>query len=225
MKALEKWLRQASNCAQMETCRKDDIAISCHLDVWINKKSLGYNPGSLGSYAGFVGPSYHKAHTKILYVAVNPSGFSSPKWGHQRERLSKYRDGEPASSIFRWETQVIWATKRNAKWRALFKGPDLRSWDDLAFTNTCLCPTMNDRPPSVRVIERCVNMNLIPLVKIINPNQVIFLSMSNQEHIFNSARDQLDKAALQHATAPHPARRGQGQTAENLRKTIRELFR
>ncbi|MBN1180644.1 MAG: hypothetical protein JXB49_00050 [Bacteroidales bacterium] len=224
MKSLEAWLHKTSKCPQLDKCRKDDLSIDRHLETWLNKENLGFSPANLGPYAGFVGPSYSRSNPKILYVARNPAGFSSTKWEHQKERLSKYRNEEAATSIFKWETRLIWETMRNSKWRALFEGPGLRNWEDIAFSNICMCPTMNDKVPSLLVISRCIDNNLLPLVNILKPNHVIFLSMSNQEGLFEAARKVLDKKGVPNTTAPHPARRGTGQTAANLRKVLYEIF-
>ena len=222
MPALDAWLAKAAKCGNMRQCRRDDPHIERHLAKWVNDANLDFPSVGLGTYAGFVGDHFDGSIHKILYVAVNPGQYNPGKWEHQKERLLKYCRCGRASDIFAWETNTIWATMRNAKWRALYEGAGLSGWKDVAFTNVCLCPTQNDRTPEAGVIRRCVETHLIPLVDILRPTLVLFLSMSNQEDIFEEARRGLDQRCIAHETVPHPARRGHGQTAENIKWAVRD---
>lgn len=219
---LDAWLKNAAMCTNQTTCRLEDRRMARHLVEWINQQNLGFSPADLGSYPGFVGQNYQKVSPRILYVAVNPGKYSQTKWQWQKERLQKYHRGDPASRIFSWETDVVWNRPggRNAKWQALFDGAGLTDWRDVALTNICLCPTHNDVTPVGAVIQRCFTTHLLPLTKILKPDVVIFLSMRNQEQIFEPARDALIRANTRCAIVPHPARRGVGQTADNLRRAI-----
>lgn len=220
MGTIDKWLKSAATCQQQPRCRLEDRPLNRHLAEWVNRDRLSFPPDKLGSYPGFVGPNYGASNPKILFVAVNPGRYSDVKWPLQRERLRKYKEGESADEIFQWETEQIWSWGRNAKWRALFEGANLNDWNDVAFTNVCLCPTHNDTTPRRSVIRRCVNTHLVGLVTLIKPDVVLFLAMSNQESVFDPAREVLDRFQVGHRTVPHPARRGVGQTAAYIRSQI-----
>ena len=217
---LEHWLLKASACPHQRLCRGEDRQMHRHLAEWLTEERLRFPPGNLGSYPGFVGDKYVDATPRILYVAVNPGKYSETKWSKQRERLSRYHQTQQASKVFRWETDVVWNWDRNAKWQALFAGAGLHNWADVAFTNVCLCPTHNDTTPQASVMSRCVEAHLVPLVSILKPEVIFFLAMKNQESIFEPARSALNDRSIEHATLPHPARRGLGETAERLRQAI-----
>lgn len=223
MTALDDWLQHAARCDHLQQCRTDDTNIDTELaklNDWAVRDSFATDCEELGSYAGYIGPTYRFAHRRILYVAVNPGQYSVAKWPHQRERLERYAANEKAERVFEWEANVVWPEGRNRKWQALFRAAGLNGWRELAFTNIVLCPTSQDISPNCVVRQRCIESHLIPLVDLVKPHVVIFLSMSNQEHVFDSARDALTTRRLPNATIDHPSRRSKGQNAKHVFRQV-----
>ncbi|OGV66133.1 MAG: hypothetical protein A3K19_19715 [Lentisphaerae bacterium RIFOXYB12_FULL_65_16] len=220
--SLQTWLRSACACGNQSTCRKEDANLKAHIEEWVTREKLGFEPGTLGSYPGFVGRNYLQAPTKVLYVGVNPGKYSDTKWEHQRERLRKYHDRVDAKALFDWETDEVWggSGNRTAKWQALFSGAGLAGWKDVAFTDVCLCPTRDNTPPVPAVVNRCVEEHLVPLARILRPDAVIFLAMKGQEGFFESARMAVAREGIRTAVIPHPTRRGKGETAASIRQAI-----
>jgi hypothetical protein len=228
MTSLDDWLQHAARCDQLRQCRADDTNIDTELaklNDWAVRDGLATDCQGLGSYAGLVGPTYRFARRRILYVAVNPGRYSHKKWPRQRERLERYAANEKAERIFEWEANVVWPEGRNSKWRALFLAAGLNDWKELAFTNIVLCPTRRNTPPNQVVRQRCTESHLIPLVDLLKPHIVIYMSMKNQEHVFDSARGALTTRGLSNATIDHPSRRGEGQNAEHVFRQVQAALR
>jgi len=211
MTALDDWLQHAARCEHLRQCRADDANIDTELAKlkdWVVRDSVVMDCDDLGSYAGHVGPSYRSARRRILHVAVNPGQYSDKKRPRQRERLESYAAREKAERVVAWEATVVWPEGRTSKWKALFRAAGLNDWTELAFTNIVLCPTRRDTTHNHIVRQRWIASQLLPLVDLVQPHVVIFMSMLNQEHVFDSARSALTTRRLPNATIDHPSRRG-----------------